>query len=78
MLQRDPNKRLGSVRDAEDVKNHKFFKGIDWEAARRKELKPPPVKKEEVSEDGIPIEELFGKIFTNEHTKISGWSFISD
>lgn len=38
-LIRDPAKRLGS--DFDVVKNHPFFKGIDWDKLYRKEVDPP-------------------------------------
>jgi len=37
-LTRDPAKRLGS--DFNQVKNHPFFKGIDWDKLERKEIVP--------------------------------------
>ena len=38
----NPEKRLGHGKDgSEKIKNHAFFKGIDWEKASRKEYKPP-------------------------------------
>jgi hypothetical protein len=45
-LTRDPDKRLGSGSDgSEAVKNHPFFKGIDWDKLYNKELEPPFVPK---------------------------------
>ena len=41
LLIRDPNKRLGAKRGAEDIKNHVWFKGIHWEDVLAKKLKPP-------------------------------------
>jgi len=41
LLQKDKNKRLGADNDAEDIKNHAFFKQIDWVALERKEIEPP-------------------------------------
>lgn len=78
MLQRDPSKRLGAHKDAEEIKMHKFFKGIDWEAAKRRELDPPKVKIPEVPLEGVPIESIFGKIISAEGSKINGWSFVSE
>lgn len=44
LLQKDPKKRLGGdERDAEAVKNHPFFKSIDWDKLYRKELPVPYV-----------------------------------
>ena len=41
-MQRDPSKRLGSGRrDAEDIKNHPFFAGINWQDAIERKMKPP-------------------------------------
>ena len=35
--------RLGYGRGADDIKNHPFFKSIDWERAANLELRPPIV-----------------------------------
>ena len=78
-MQRDPSKRLGSQRDAEEIKQHRFFKGIDWNAVKNKELKPHKIKPPVIPVDGIPVEMMFGKIVNGENTKkVTGWSFISD
>jgi hypothetical protein len=38
-------RRLGAgIRDAEEIKEHAFFKGIDWQKVYKKELKPPKPK----------------------------------
>ena len=38
----DPDKRLGSGSDGiKKIKNHSFFKNIDWEAIFNKKIKPP-------------------------------------
>lgn len=34
LLQRNPLRRLGSHRGANDIKTHDFFKGIDWALLR--------------------------------------------
>ncbi|ORY97646.1 kinase-like domain-containing protein [Syncephalastrum racemosum] len=42
LLVRDPTRRLGaSEADAEDIKAHPFFKGIDWDNLLNKETSPP-------------------------------------
>lgn len=44
LLTADRTKRFGCLKDgAEDIKRHKWFKGIDWHACFRRELKPPYV-----------------------------------
>ncbi|PVU90086.1 hypothetical protein BB561_005025 [Smittium simulii] len=42
LLERDPNKRLGAgVNDADDVKRHPFFKGVNWADFMSKKVTPP-------------------------------------
>jgi len=42
LLDRDPKTRLGSgPTDAEEIKNHPFFKEIDWKKLYNRELSPP-------------------------------------
>jgi serum/glucocorticoid-regulated kinase 2 len=40
LLTRDPNMRLGN-RTTDDIKNHPFFRSIDWTKLMRKQLQPP-------------------------------------
>ncbi|KAI0081670.1 kinase-like protein [Panus rudis PR-1116 ss-1] len=41
LLNRNPKHRLGAQRDAAELKEHPFFKSIDWEALARKQVTPP-------------------------------------
>ncbi|KAG8906474.1 hypothetical protein FRB99_006789 [Tulasnella sp. 403] len=41
LLNRNPRHRLGAVRDAEELKEHPFFKAIDWKALSLKQVTPP-------------------------------------
>ncbi|KAK0562912.1 Serine/threonine-protein kinase [Tilletia horrida] len=41
LLNRNPKHRLGAQRDAQDLKEHAFFKDIDWEALAAKRITPP-------------------------------------
>ncbi|XP_077096790.1 serine/threonine-protein kinase N2 isoform X1 [Siphateles boraxobius] len=42
LLQKNPEKRLGAGdQDANEVKKHRFFQGMDWEALLAKRAKPP-------------------------------------
>lgn len=34
-------KRLGSISGAEEIKQHEFFKDIDWKALLEKKIKSP-------------------------------------
>lgn len=40
-MNRNPKHRLGALRDAEDLKEHAFFKMIDWKALAAKQVTPP-------------------------------------
>ena len=78
MLEKNPVCRLGSVGDAEEVKSHTFFAGVDWEAVFRKELDMPVPVVEPVQSKEIPQEVVFGdlkKVFRTDN-KIGGWTFI--
>ena len=41
LLQTDVGKRLGSQGDAEEVKRHEYFKGVNWKHILEKKVKPP-------------------------------------
>ncbi|GAA6055635.1 hypothetical protein JCM3770_003390, partial [Rhodotorula araucariae] len=42
LLTADLTKRLGNLKGgAEDVKNHPWFEGVDWEAVARREIRAP-------------------------------------
>ncbi|KAJ5577066.1 AGC-kinase C-terminal [Penicillium sp. DV-2018c] len=43
LLRKEPSKRLGyhSQKDLQIIKNHRFFRKIDWAALERRELDPP-------------------------------------
>ncbi|TFK43174.1 kinase-like domain-containing protein [Crucibulum laeve] len=41
LLNRNPKHRLGAQRDAAELKEHPFFKNIDWDALSRKQITPP-------------------------------------
>jgi hypothetical protein len=77
-LQRDPAKRLGALKDAQEIKQHMFFKGVDWNSVFRKELKPPVPLIPPVPKSIIPAEKLYGDIGLNESTRIKGWTFVSE
>ena len=40
LLEKDPEKRFG-IYDKEEIKEHPFFKGIEWEKLKNKEINPP-------------------------------------
>lgn len=47
LLNRNPKKRLGYETDAEEIKKHEFFNGIDWEKIYNKQYPlEKPLKRE--------------------------------
>ncbi|KAJ7591316.1 kinase-like protein [Mycena floridula] len=41
LLNRNPRHRLGATRDAEELKEHKFFAAIDWNLLEKRQVTPP-------------------------------------
>ena len=82
LLQKDPKKRLGgSARDAEEIKEHKFFEDVDWQKVYEKKIKPPKAltvsnnmyifNKPKYFADENNLEEIFGD------NSLEGWTFIN-
>lgn len=40
LLNRDPESRIG-VSDKDEIKNHEFFKDVDWKSLSKKKIEPP-------------------------------------
>ena len=51
LCERDPKKRLGA-RGVEEIKNHKFFKNINWKKVYSRDLKPPFVPNDKLVVQG--------------------------
>ena len=78
LLKRDPQKRIGSVDDVEEIMKHGFFYGVDWNLVMRKGLKPPvppvgSIRTEMVCNYGEKADEYF-----EIENRISGWTFVAD
>lgn len=56
LLERNPNKRLGSTHGAAEIKRHAFFEGIDWDYVVKKKYKPPLVINKKVNLNKKPVE----------------------
>ncbi len=41
MLDKNPKKRIGIENDKSDLKNHEFFRDINWDDIMKKKVKPP-------------------------------------
>lgn len=64
-MQKDKAQRLGSKGGADEVINHPWFEGLDWEAIKNKEAKTPYVPPQE--NYGL---DNFDEMFTNEDIKL--------
>jgi protein-serine/threonine kinase len=84
LLHRNPNRRLGSgILDANEIKTHPFFAGIDFNKILYKQFLPPKFKNNNnflpLSEDFICNKELVEDMKSNKKTTdvaIEGWTFI--
>lgn len=70
---RDPKKRLGSVRDSEELKEHAFFGGLNWQEVFNRKLPMPPVDIPKINENET-IKVSFNN--TEENKKVEGWTFV--
>jgi RAC serine/threonine-protein kinase len=89
LLERDPTKRLA---DANTVKAHPYFKGVDWDKLIQKEIPPPFVPPVSGPEDISMVDPAFtsekptlndpsdvaGKISQDAQKKFEGFTFIPE
>ncbi|CAG9323380.1 unnamed protein product [Blepharisma stoltei] len=78
LLQKNFEKRLGFIGDAEEIKNHEYFYGVDWDMVLKKNLRPPkPVMKNDAT-NGLNID-FEEETETNENSNhLQGWSFVHE
>lgn len=43
LLNRNPRHRLGANRDADELKEHRFFRNVNWEDVLNRKLPVPPI-----------------------------------
>ncbi|KAF5867238.1 serine/threonine protein kinase psk1 [Aspergillus alliaceus] len=78
LLRKDPAKRLGyhMPKDLQTIKNHRFFRKIDWKALTRREVTPPiipvvtdPALAENFSNDftHLPLSPIVSSVGFEEH-----------
>lgn len=76
-------KRLGAgPRDAEEIKEHEFFKDINWDDVYHRRLNPPKPEMREIKQLEFPYEKLldelkqsiYGDLLEDEN-RVAGWSF---
>ncbi|OMJ69561.1 hypothetical protein SteCoe_32679 [Stentor coeruleus] len=78
LLKRDQHKRLGSINDADEVKQHPFFTGINWVDVYNRKLKPPIPPPSLIRTGCMTGYKLGNDDHTNAETKLNGWTFVSE
>jgi len=65
-LSKNPQRRLGAgPKDAEEIKKHNFFKGVDWEEVFNRRLKPPKPEIRELKHIEYPYNKLLEELKHN-------------
>jgi serine/threonine protein kinase len=90
LLQKDPLKRLGGgIKDALEIKEHEYFKGVNWDDVYNKKVLPPKIKKYSKALQTYNRPRLFANddnydVYNTEGNEIycnnplPGWSFINN
>ena len=75
LMNRNPAKRLGaSNRDAEEIKNHEFFKGVKWQDYFNKLIPPPPFQPVQRASRNILLSNIF--VEESKQERLEGWSVL--
>jgi len=78
LLNRDPKQRLGSgPGDSEEIKEHPFFKSINWEDALKRKLKPPKPYIRPIVETGVSFDIFKDNEPEDESSRMNRWTFIA-
>ena len=79
LLIRDPCRRLGSAKDAEEIKSHPYFEGVDWGKVYKRGLSPPLPSPPSIIPVKIDPESVFGNLNDQSTTnRVTGWTFVSE
>ncbi|KLO11260.1 kinase-like protein [Schizopora paradoxa] len=72
LLNRNPRHRLGAQRDCEELKEHPFFRTIDWKALAAKQVTPPFIPVVESDESTAYFDPEFTSADVNEDDAVAG------
>ena len=82
-------KRLGAgMRDAEEIKEHEFFAGVNWDDVYNRKIKPPKPELREIKPIEIPYAQIYNELKSGgngtngpdnneDENKLPGWSFVT-
>lgn len=76
LLQRNPHKRLGYTKGADDIKAHPFFFDVNWDDVLHRKLKPPMPTIKRVQLFQIHPQPNFVNKGDQEYNSVNGWTFI--
>lgn len=87
LLQKNPDLRLGSSKGTEEIKNHKWFRGVDWAKLESKKIQPsfrPDVKGKECTANfdemwtNLPVQESpAGTPKDIDHAIFRGYTYVA-
>ena len=93
LLKKEPEERLGSKNDVEEIKAHEYFRDINWNDVYDRKLSPPIPQQKITKNKHIDIDKIlkeedqidcdlsennnFGDI-NNNNTLFNGWTFIQN
>ncbi len=89
LLQKDPSKRLGGgIKDSLEIKEHYYFKDVNWDDVYNKKVIPPKMKRYSkalqtynrprlfANDDNYDVYNTEGNAYNN--NQLPGWSFINN
>lgn len=76
LLNRNPKHRLGAVRDADELKEHKFFAGVNWNDVLNRRLPVPSVEVPPVNLNET-IKVNFNDRLAEKVERINNWTFVN-
>ena len=94
LLKKDPENRLGSKRDVEEIKEHPYMEGVDWDKVYKREYIPPPIIQKynylhffdipkifiDKNEINNQNQDVYNQILFNDqgNNNYEGWSFVQN
>lgn len=78
LLEKKPERRIGSFKGALEIKNHEFFKDINWDDVYNKKLKPPLPSSKKLNLFALKQNPVFLNSSDKRIDCINGWTFIEN